>query len=84
MEGLVAARGVEPLADSNLSGRHCATCTDCYCSLAASALQGCDTNCPFKASIDRDLLRLVEVWDQVPKHARETILELGRLRIEKP
>ena len=78
----VAARGVEPLTKSNVSGCQRATCTSNQDSLAAPALQGCDTNCPFKASIDSELLELVESWAQVPKHARETILTLGRLRME--
>ena len=56
------------------------TCTDYHCSLAVPALQGTDTNCPFKALIDKEFLQLVESWTQVPKHARETILALGRLR----
>jgi hypothetical protein len=80
----VVARGVEPLANSNVSTYGCAPCTDFNCSLAAPALQEGDTNCPFKASIDKELLQLVESWDKVPKHARDTILTLGRLRLEKP
>ena len=79
---LVAARGVEPLTKSNASGCQRATCTQTHDSLAAPALQGCDTNCPFRASIDSELLQLVESWALVPKHARETILTLGRLRGE--
>ncbi len=78
----MAARGVEPLTNPDASGCQCATCTSNQDSLAAPALQGCDTNCPFKALIDKDLLQLVESWAQVPKHARETILTLGRLRME--
>ena len=78
----MAARGVEPLADSNVNGCEHTTCIQYRCSLAAQALQGCDTNCPFKASIDSELLELVESWAQVRKHASETILTLGRLRME--
>jgi hypothetical protein len=78
----MAARGVEPLTDSNVSRCQCTTCTQALESLAAPALQACDTNCPFRATIDSELLQLVESWALVPKHARETILTLGRLRGE--
>ena len=77
----MVARGVEPLTNPDVSDCQCAACRSNQDSLAAPALQGCDTNCPFKALIDKELLQLVESWSQVPKHVRETILRLGRMRI---
>ena len=79
----MAARGVEPLTDIDVSDDPRRTCTDTHCILAAPALQACGTNCPFRASIDKELLELIESWAVVPQHARVAILSLGRWRIEK-
>jgi len=79
----MAARGVESLSDFDVSDDSCKTCTDPIYTLAAPALQACGTNCPFRASIDKELLELIESWPVVPQHARVAILSLGRLRIKK-
>lgn len=55
---------------------------ECNHILAAQALQLGVTNCPFKATLDAELLLLIDSWERIPKHVRDAIVVLGKVDIE--
>ena len=76
IDGKMEAAGIEPASPAESTvNRDCGS-VKCHHPCAARALHSGRLNCPYLASLDADLQRVIAAWDGLPDAIRKAVLAL--------